>query len=313
MRRFNGTITALVTPFADGKVDFAALERLVERQIAAGVDGLVPCGTTGESPTLSPDEHDEVVRCVVRTAARRVPVIAGAGSNSTAEALRLSRQAAEAGADGLLLVNPYYNKPTQAGLLAHFAAIARATPLPIMLYNIPGRTGVELSIATICRLFGEHDNIVGVKHATGRVDDAAELVQACGIDVLSGDDPLTWPLMALGAVGVVSVLSNLLPGAVQALTRAALAGRLEEARAAHRRLFPLARALLSLETNPIPIKTALALRGLCREEFRLPLCAMSTENRARLETLLAEQPLADSAHAAAALATPSPRCAAAGP
>lgn len=286
MKRFTGTITALVTPFRDGAVDYPALEKLVERQVAAGVEGLVPCGTTGESPTLTKTEHDEVVACVIRAAARRACVIAGAGSNSTSEAVRRSEQAERAGADGLLIVSPYYNKPTQNGLFAHFSAIARATRLPIMLYNIPGRCGVEIAVPTIARLFEAHDNIRAVKHATGRVDDAADLMQACPIDVLSGDDPITWPLMALGATGVVSVLSNLAPRAVRRLTQAALAGNLAEARAAHRALHGWGRALLALETNPIPIKTALALRGLCREEFRLPMCALAPENRGKLEALL---------------------------
>lgn len=291
MPRFQGTITALVTPLRGGGVDFEALERLVERQIAAGVEGLVPCGTTGESPTLSSEEHAAVIERVVALARRRTAVIAGTGSNCTAEALRMSRHAAEAGADGLLLVSPYYNKPTQAGLFRHFSAIARAVPLPIVLYNIPGRCGVELSVETIRRLHEEHGTIVAIKHATGRVDDAAELAQVCPIDILSGDDPLTLTLMVLGAVGVVSVLSNLAPRAVRRLTQAALAGDFVQARAEHRRLFPLARALLSLETNPIPIKTALALRGLCAEEFRLPLCPLAPENRRRLEELLAANPL----------------------
>jgi 4-hydroxy-tetrahydrodipicolinate synthase len=291
MGGFSGTITALVTPFRGGAVDWQALEALVERQIDAGVDGLVPCGTTGESPTLSREEHAQVIERVIRAVRRRVPVIAGAGSNNTAEAARMSRHAAECGADGLLVVNPYYNKPTQAGLYEHFAAVARATRTPIVLYNIPGRCGVELSVATIARLRRDFPTIASVKHATGRVDDAAELMQVSDIEVVSGDDPITLPLMALGAVGVVSVLSNLAPRGVRRLTRAALDGDWAAARAAHREMFPLARALLSLETNPIPIKTALAMKGLCAEEFRLPMCPLAPENRTRLEALLAEHPL----------------------
>jgi 4-hydroxy-tetrahydrodipicolinate synthase len=272
-------------------VDFEALERLVERQIAGGVDGLVPCGTTGESPTLTSEETDEVIKCVVKTVRKRVPVIAGTGSYSTAEAIKKSRKAADAGVDGLLIVSPYYNKPTQAGLYQHFSAIAKDVDKPIMLYNIPGRCGVEISVATIARLRAEHPTIVSVKHATGRVDDAAELMQISDIEVVSGDDPITWPLMALGAVGVVSVLSNLVPKACKKLTQAALAGDFEAARAAHRAVYPLARALLSLETNPIPIKTALAIRGLCSEEFRLPMCGLAPENRKKLESILKEFPL----------------------
>ncbi len=286
MQRFTGAITALITPFRDGAIDFPALEKLVERQIAGGIDGLVPCGTTGESPTLSKSEHDEVVACVIRTAAKRVPVIAGAGSNNTSEAIRMAQHAENAGADGLLVVSPYYNRPTQAGLAAHFSAIAKSTSLPIMLYNIPGRCGVEIAIPTISKLFETLPNIRSVKHATGRVDDAADLMQACKIDVVSGDDPITWPLMALGAIGVVSVLSNLAPRAVKRLTTAALAGDIAQAQAAHRALHAWGRPLLALETNPIPIKTAMAMRGFCREEFRLPMCPISAENRARLETIL---------------------------
>lgn len=291
MPTFQGTITALVTPFRDGAVDYPTLEKLVERQIAGGVDGLVPCGTTGESPTLTADETDDVIRCVVRVTARRVPVIAGAGSYSTAETIKKSHRAVKAGADGLLIVNPYYNKPTQSGLYQHFGAVAREVSVPIMLYNIPSRCGVELSVATIARLHAEFPRIASVKHATGRVDDAAELMQTSAIEVVSGDDPITWPLMALGAVGVVSVLSNLAPRMCRRLTQAALAGDFAAARAAHRAVYPLARALLSLETNPIPIKTALALKGLCAEEFRLPMCPLAPDNRRKLESLLAEHPV----------------------
>lgn len=289
MATFSGTITALVTPFRDGAVDFTTLEKLVERQIAAGIDGLVPCGTTGESPTLSHDEAERVVACVIRAARGRTKVIAGTGSYNTAEAVRKSQTAVDAGVDGLLVVSPYYNKPTQRGLFEHFAAVARAAGKPIMLYNIPGRCGVEISIPIIARLHAEFPNIVSVKHATGRVDDAADLMAASDIEIVSGDDPITWPLMALGAIGVVSVLSNLAPKAVRRLTSAALAGNFAEARAAHRDVYGLCRGLLSLETNPIPIKTAMAMKGLCTEEFRLPMCPLAPENRARLAKLLAEQ------------------------
>jgi len=286
MTHLRGTFTALVTPFRDGHVDYGALERLVERQVASGVDGVVPCGTTGESPTLSDEEHNEVVARVARVVNGRCLVIAGAGSNDTNYAVHLARRAREAGADAVLVVNPYYNKPNQQGLYEHFAAVARAVDLPVVLYNIPGRTGVTLANDTIRRLFDEHQNIVAVKHATGRLDDAAELLQTCEIDVLSGDDPLTWPLMALGGVGVISVLSNLAPRAVKKITDAALAGDMTAAREAHRAAYPLARALLSLDTNPIPIKTALAMRGWCAEEFRLPLCPLGDEARNELQRLL---------------------------
>jgi 4-hydroxy-tetrahydrodipicolinate synthase len=286
MRKFSGTITALVTPFHHGEVDFAALRQHIERQIAAGVDGLAPCGTTGESPTLTHLEHDRVIESVVEYANRRVPVIAGTGSNSTEEAVYLSQQAEKAGADALLSVTPYYNKPTQEGLYQHFAAIAGQVGLPIVLYNVPGRCGVELSVDTICRLAESFANIVAVKHATGRVDDAAELMSRCPIAVLSGDDPLTLPLMSLGAVGVVSVASNLAPTAVKRLTDAALAGDMAGARLVHQRLYSLVKALLGLETNPIPIKTAMALKGWCSEEFRLPLCPMAPERRTALVQVL---------------------------
>ncbi len=286
MKPLRGTLTALVTPMRDGELDLAALSALVEQQIDAGVDGLVPCGTTGESPTLSEAEHREVVSCVVKLAAGRVPVVAGSGTNSTAGTIALSRLNSGCGADALLVVSPYYNKPSQEGLFRHFSAVAQATDLPLVLYNIPGRCGVELSVETIKRLRDAHRNIAAVKHATGSVVGAADLIAACDIPVLSGDDPITLPLMSIGAVGVISVLSNLVPKGVKRLTQAALAGDWPTAQAAHRELYPLAKALLSLDTNPIPIKTALAMRGLCCEEFRLPLCPMSSANKQKLRALL---------------------------
>jgi 4-hydroxy-tetrahydrodipicolinate synthase len=288
---FIGTYTALITPFREGQVDYEALEKIVEHQIEAGVDGLVPCGTTGESPTLTHYEHDEVIEQVIKFANRRVPVMAGTGSNSTDEAVYLSQHAAEAGADGLLIVSPYYNKPTQEGLFQHFSAIARAVPLPIVLYNNPGRCGVEISNETTRRLRETHGNIVAVKHALGRVDPAAELTQMCDIAVLSGDDPITLPLMSLGAVGVISVVSNVAPKALKRLTQAALDGDFATAREAHRAFYPLAKGLMSLATNPIPIKAAMAARGWCTQEVRMPLCPLSLEQRARLEVLLREHPL----------------------
>jgi 4-hydroxy-tetrahydrodipicolinate synthase len=288
---FAGTYTALVTPFREGQVDYEALEKIVKHQIAAGVDGLVPCGTTGESPTLTHYEHDEVIERAIKFANRRVPVMAGTGSNSTDEAVYLSSHAAEAGADGLLVVSPYYNKPTQEGLFQHFSAIARAVTLPIVLYNNPGRCGVEISNDTTRRLRESHDNIVAIKHALGRVDPAAELMQTCDIAVLSGDDPITLPLMSLGAVGVISVISNLAPKAVKRLTQAASDGDFAAAREAHRAFYPLAKGLMSLATNPIPIKAAMATRGWCTEDVRLPLCPLSPDERAKLEALLKECPL----------------------
>jgi len=288
MTTLRGTFTALVTPFRDNMLDLDALEKLVARQLDAGVDGLVPCGTTGEAPTLTFAEHRPIVTLVARLARKKALVMAGAGANSTAEALELVRINEDCGANALLVVTPYYNKPSQEGLFRHYSAIAQATALPIVLYNIPHRTGVELSADTIKRLFDSHKNIVGIKHATGSVLGAADLMAACDIAVLSGDDPLTLPLMSIGAVGVVSTVSNLFPKTVKRLTQAALDGDWAAAQAIHRRLYPLAKALLTLDTNPVPVKTALARRGLCAEEFRLPLCPMSADKRRVLETLLAE-------------------------
>ncbi len=283
---FEGCFVALVTPFRDGKLDLPAFDRLCRDLIDGGVDGLVPCGTTGESPTLSDEERDAIVRAAVKAASRRVPVIVGSGTNSTEHTLHQSRAAMEAGADGLMLVNPYYNKPTQSGLYQHFSCCARELSAPIMLYNIPARTGVELSVETIARLRSEHRNILAVKHATGEVDRASELSLASDITILSGDDPLTLPLMSIGARGVVSVLANLVPADVKSLTAAALKGRWDDALRAHRRLYRLGRDLLSLETNPIPIKTALALRGKMAEEFRLPMCPLLPANRQKLQATL---------------------------
>ncbi|MCK6484255.1 MAG: 4-hydroxy-tetrahydrodipicolinate synthase [Phycisphaerae bacterium] len=285
-----GCYVALVTPFRDGQVDLSALEALVDRLVAAGVDGLVPCGTTGESPALSDDEHAAVVAAVVRRARGRARVVAGTGTNCTDKTLRLSRRALEAGADGLMLVSPYYNKPTQEGLVRHFSTIARESSAPIMLYNIPGRTGVEIAPATLARLRSEHRNIVAVKHATGNVDGVSELSLMTDLAILSGDDPLTLPMMSVGAVGVVSVIGNLVPSDVKGLTDAALRGDWQVALRLHRKTWRLARALLTLETNPIPIKTALAIRGLIAEEFRLPMCPMSAENKSRLSAILQEVP-----------------------
>jgi 4-hydroxy-tetrahydrodipicolinate synthase len=286
MGPLRGTLTALVTPFRDNKVDLKAFEALVERQLEAGVDGLVPCGTTGEAPTLAVSEHRPLVSLTAKLARRKTPVVAGSGANSTAEALELVRLNEDCGADALLIVAPYYNKPSQEGLFRHYAAIAETSRLPIVLYNVPGRTGVEISVDTIKRLFETYDNIVAIKHATGSLTGAADLMEACDIPVLSGDDPLTLPLMSLGAVGVVSTISNLFPGAVKRLTQAMLDRQWEAAREVHRKLYPLAKALMSLDTNPIPVKTGLAINGLCAEEFRLPLCPMSPEKRRQLDNLL---------------------------
>jgi len=291
LKKIQGSMVALVTPCRDGAVEFAALEKLVDMHIEAGTDMIVPCGTTGESPTLAHDEHNKVIEQVVRRSKGKIPVLAGTGSNSPAEAVRLTRHARDAGADGALQVAPYYNKPTQEGLYRHFAALAEAAEFPQVLYNIPGRCGVEVSVGTIVRLRADYPNIVAVKHATGSVDGASELSVSCDIDILSGDDSMTLPLMAVGGVGVISVLANVIPRDIKALTDAALAGDWKTALAHHRKTFALAKGMLSLETNPIPIKTAMAMRGLVAEEFRLPLCAMAPDNRRKLEVLLRDNGL----------------------
>lgn len=283
---FKGSLTALVTPFKDGGVDYPALERLVELQLSGGTDGLVLCGTTAESPTLQEVERNAIIKLVVRQAKNKCPVIVGTGTNATAETLTFSRQARELGADGLMLVTPYYNKPTQTGLYQHFGSIADAVALPIILYNIPGRTCVAIEQETICKLFKDFDNIVALKHATGSVEGAASLRSACDVAILSGDDPLTLPLMEVGAVGVISVAANIVPAKVKTLTDAHLDGKKEAAQAAHDQLLPLAKALLSLETNPLPIKTALAMLGLINEEFRLPMCPMQPANKDKLHQVL---------------------------
>jgi 4-hydroxy-tetrahydrodipicolinate synthase len=285
-KAFRGSMVALVTPFRDGAVDWPALEKLVAMHLEAGTDGLVPCGTTGESPTLSHDEHDRVIEEVVRLAGGKTPVLAGTGSNSTAEAVRLTKHAKHAGADGALLVAPYYNKPTQEGLYRHFAALAEAAEFPQVLYNIPGRCGIEIAVNTIVRLRKDYPHVVAVKHATGSMDGASELSVACDIDIISGDDSMTFPLMALGGVGVISVLTNIIPKDIKVMTDAALAGDWEAALRLHRKTFPLAKGMLSIETNPIPIKTAMAMRGMIAEEFRLPLCTMASENRTKLQQQL---------------------------
>ena len=283
---FSGTFTALVTPFRNGEVDVEALEGMVEFQIGHGVSGLVPCGTTGETPAMSEAEDRLVVETVVRIASGRVPIIAGTGSNSTDMAIKYTKMAQEEGADGSLQVAPYYNKPTQEGLYRHFAAIAESTELPLVLYNIPGRTGVTISAETMARL-AEIPNIVGVKDSTLSMNMVADVIALCGedFDVLSGDDPMTLPLIALGGRGVISVASNVAPGAVSEMVRALVEGDRERGRELHYQLLPLFRALF-VETNPIPVKTAASLLGLCSDEMRLPLVPMEGENlRVLQETL----------------------------
>jgi 4-hydroxy-tetrahydrodipicolinate synthase len=285
---FSGTFTALITPFKNGEVDVEALEGLVEFQIEHGVNGLVPCGTTGETPALSEEEDRVVVETVVRVAAGRVPVVAGTGSNSTEMAIKYTKMAKEVGADGSLQVAPYYNKPTQEGLFRHFATIAESTDLPLILYNIPGRTSVTISAETMARL-AEIPNIVGVKDSTLSMNMISDIKRGCGeeFDILSGDDPMTLPLIALGGVGAISVASNVAPGAVSDMVGALLEGDWERGRELHYELLPLFRALF-VETNPIPVKTAASLLGLCSDEMRLPMIPLSGENLRILQRVMEE-------------------------
>jgi 4-hydroxy-tetrahydrodipicolinate synthase len=267
---FSGSLVALVTPFKDGRVDYATLDRLVDWHVEQGSDGLVPVGTTGESPTVDVAEHEKIIEAVVRRAGGRIPVIAGTGGNATTEAIELTAFAKKVGADASLQVCPYYNKPTQEGLYRHFATIAEAVDLPMVLYNIPGRCAVGMTPATIVRL-AALPQVVAIKEATGSMDQASEILTACDLTVLSGDDSLTLPLMALGAKGVISVVANVVPGDVRDLAHAMLAGDMAKARVLHARLYPLCRAMF-VETNPIPVKTAMKWMGLIpSDEKRLPL------------------------------------------
>ena len=290
---FQGSIVALVTPFRDGLVDEAKLRELVEFQVANGTDGVVPCGTTGESPTLSHEEHRRVVGIVVEAARGRLAVIAGTGSNSTREAIELTQHAKATGANGALLVNPYYNRPTQEGLYRHFRAVADAVDIPILVYNIVSRTAVNVETETLARLARDCKNVVGVKEASGSLDQVTQVVLACGPEfaVLSGDDNLTLPLMAVGGRGVISVIANIVPKETAELTHAALDGDWKRARELHWKLYPLARAVF-IETNPIPIKEAMAMAGMIAPEFRLPLCRMADANRERLRAVLRQYGLA---------------------
>jgi len=283
---FQGAITALVTPFRDGRVDEEAYRQLIDWQIAQGVNGLVPCGTTGESATLSHEEHNRVIDIAVEEARGRVPVIAGTGSNRTAEAVRLTRHAKEAGADGALLITPYYNKPTQEGLYHHYRTVAEQAKFPLVLYNVPGRTGVNLLPDTVARLAGLPE-VVGIKEATGDLKQVSDVLEKCGdrLSVLSGDDFTVLPLLALGGQGVISVLSNVAPADVAAMVEAFAAGDLARAREIHFRTMPVARALF-VETNPIPVKTALALMGRVGPELRLPLCPLQETNAKKLAAAL---------------------------
>jgi 4-hydroxy-tetrahydrodipicolinate synthase len=280
-----------VTPFRNGKVDERAFGDLIEWQLANGTNGIVPCGTTGESATLTNDEHHRVIRLSVEVVKGRVPVIAGTGSNSTDEAISLTRHAKEAGADGALLITPYYNKPTQEGLYRHYKAVAEAVDMPLVLYNIPGRTGVNMLPTTVARL-AVMKNIVGIKEGSGSVQQASDIAQACGdrLIVLSGDDPLTLPMMAVGAKGVITVTANVMPKEMAQLVASFQAGRIDEARRIHFALSALFAALF-YETNPIPVKEALGMMGKIDPELRLPLCAMSADNRNQLTRVLKEMRL----------------------
>lgn len=284
---FSGAFTALVTPFRNGEVDVEALESLVEFQIENGIHGLVPCGTTGESPTLSESEDRLVIETVVRISNGRVPIIAGTGSNNTESAIKYTKMAEDAGANGSLQVSPYYNKPTQEGLYRHFATIAENTELPLILYNIPGRTSVAIEPETIARLAEDVPNIVGVKEATLSTGIAGEIKRLCGdeFDVLSGDDPMTLPIMALGGSGVIGVTSNIAPGIFSDMVNALMEGDFERGRNIHYQLLPLFKALF-VQTNPIPVKTAASLLGLCSDEMRLPLVPMSGDALRDLEEAL---------------------------
>jgi 4-hydroxy-tetrahydrodipicolinate synthase len=283
---FTGVITALVTPFRGGRLDEEALRRLVDEQIAAGIDGLVPCGTTGESPTLDYEEHVRVIRVVVEATRKRVPVIAGTGSNSTRETIDMSRAAREVGADGLLLVTPYYNKPTQDGLYRHFKTVLEEVPLPSVVYNVPGRTGCDMLPDTIARLC-EGPALVGVKEATGSAARASQILALVGdrLAVLSGDDATAFPLYALGARGCISVVSNVAPADMAAMWDAAAAGDWARARSLHYRLLPLSEGLF-IETSPIPVKGALAMMGRIADEIRPPLYPLAGANREKVRAIL---------------------------
>ncbi len=284
---FTGCMVALVTPFKDGAVDWDKLQELVEFHIAQGTDAIVPCGTTGESPTLSHDEHKEVVARVVKYAGGRCPVIAGTGSNSTVEAVALTRSAKESGADGALMVAPYYNKPTPEGQYLHFKRVADEVDIPIILYDIPSRTGITMLPETIARLRRDCANIVGLKEATGSLDHATTVLSLCDITLVSGDDSLTLPLLSVGGKGVISVMANIVPRDVKALISAYESGDVKLAAERHKKLFPLCKALF-YETNPIPIKTAMRLLGRLNGELRLPLCPMQLSHEERLKKALEE-------------------------
>ncbi len=285
---FTGSMVALVTPFDNGQVDFETLRELVDFQVKSGTDGIVPTGTTGESPTLTPDEQKEVIRVVVEQTNGRIPVIAGTGSNSTQEAIDYTNFAKEVGADGSLQVLPYYNKPDQEGMYRHFSTIAEAVDLPMVLYNIPGRCVVNMEPETIIKL-AKIENIVAVKEATGKLDQASAIATSnCGLTILSGDDSLTLPIASVGGQGVISVVANIVPTDVKAMTDAILEGDFSSARKWHDKLFALSSALLGMSTNPIPIKAAMATLQMCSDELRLPLASMDDQKRGKLNKILGD-------------------------
>jgi 4-hydroxy-tetrahydrodipicolinate synthase len=289
---FAGAHTALVTPFKDGEIDEAALTSLIEAQIQGGISGIVPVGTTGESPTLSHEEHHRVIEIAVKVAAKRVLVIAGTGSNATSEAVKLTIEAEKLGADAALLVAPYYNKPSPEGLYRHFKKVADAVSIPIVLYSIPGRCGIEIPVPVIVRLVNDCRNVVAIKEAGGKVERVHQLRAALpeSFQILSGDDALTLPFMAAGAVGVISVASNIIPSELEILVQSYLKGELGKSEEIHNRYAPLFRDLF-IEPNPVPVKTALAAKGICQDDVRLPLCEMTLENKKTLLKTLDESNL----------------------
>ena len=282
---FTGAMVALVTPFQDGAIDFETLDELIGFQLDGGIDAIVPVGTTGECPTLSHEEHKQVIERVVKTVSGQVPVIAGAGSNSTAEAIELTEYSKKVGADATLQVGPYYNKPTQEGFYQHFRAIAEEVDLPIVLYNIPSRCGAGMTPETIARL-AEIENIVAVKEASGSLDQASEIAMRCDLTIISGDDSLTLPLASIGGKGVISVVANIVPADVKAMTDLILEGDFASARQWHRKLFALSKNMLTLATNPIPIKAAMAILDMCSAELRLPMTPLEQSKMPVLEQTL---------------------------
>lgn len=284
-----GSIVALVTPFKNGHIDEKKINELIEFQIKNGTSAIVPCGTTGESPTLSTAEHERVIEICIAAANKRIPVIAGTGSNSTAEAVSLTEHAAKSGADAALIVGPYYNKPSQEGMYLHFKEIANSVDIPIILYNIPGRTASNIEPTTMARLANDCKNIIGVKEASGSLDQMATVKRLCpkNFILLSGDDSLTLPLLSIGGVGVISVVANIVPKEVDRLIEAFEKGDIKKAEEIHYKLLPLVKAMF-IETNPVPVKTVMGLLGMCSPDVRLPLCAMSDSNLAKLKTALRE-------------------------